>query len=132
MRRSVPSSSEMSQTESPLAVMPPSLSAGPTGSVAMILLVAGSTRASDLGSPQSGTHSVPNAKARQEQGSEGNSIFATTLFVRGSMRWTALSLSLVTHTASSEKASQSDRHQIERGDWFQIGQRGLDLFYAGF
>jgi hypothetical protein len=21
--------------------------------------------------------------------------------------------------------------QIKRGDWFQIGQRGLDLFYAG-
>src|SRR5882757_2177106 len=107
MRSSVPFSSEVSQTESSLAVMPPSLSAGPTERVAVILLVAGSTRASVAGLPQSGTHSVSKAKVRSEQGSSGNSILAASLLVRGSIRWTDFNLSLATQMAFAEMASQS-------------------------
>jgi len=86
MRKSVPASSETIQTESSLSVMPPSLSPGPNGRMAMILFVAGSTRARDAGFPQSGTQSVPNAKVKPEHGSAWNSILATMEASIGLMR----------------------------------------------
>src|SRR5450432_681516 len=132
-RRSVPLASEMIQREYSLAVMPPSLSAGPTGSVAVILLVAGSTRANVAGWPQSGTQRELNANARPEQGSDGNSILATRVLVRGSMRWTDFSLSLVTQTAFSEMASHSGsppRLRVAMG--FKLVSGDWTAFMPGF
>src|SRR5450755_3512825 len=121
------------QREYSLAVMPPSLSAGPTGSVAVILLVAGSTRARLAGWPQRGTQRELNANARPEQGSDGNSILATRVLVRGSMRWTDFSLSLVTQTAFSEMASQSGsppRLRVAMG--FKLVSGDWTAFMPGF
>src|SRR6202007_111203 len=67
MRESFPLGSVTSQTASSLVAMPPSLSAGPAGTVAITALVLMSTREIVL-SPQFGTQMLSNPAAKPEQG----------------------------------------------------------------
>src|SRR5215468_7166566 len=84
------------QTASALVVRPPSLLAMPIGIVATTALVLMSTRASaglapfsTFGrSPHSGTHTLPNPAARPEHGRLPTSMFAATVLVFMSSRWT--------------------------------------------
>src|ERR1700733_14532037 len=85
MRTSVPLLSVRYQMLSSLAAMAPSVSARPSGLVAITLLVATSTRESVL-SPQLGTQMLPNAAAKPAHGSFPTGTTVATLFVLGSSR----------------------------------------------
>src|SRR5688572_6570510 len=112
MRASSPFMSVSIQMLSPLAVSPPSLSAGPIGMVALTLFVFGSMRCSALvsglsGSPQIGTQMLPKASTSPEHGRGPVSTSVTTVLVFGSRRPTRFLRPLVTHTASLVTTCQS-------------------------
>src|SRR5580704_14382979 len=87
MRASVPSLSVSIQTLSGLVARPPSESAIPIGTVAVILLVLRSTR-ERLWSPQFGTQRLSKPIASPEQGAWPTVMVSTTLLDFGSIRTT--------------------------------------------
>src|SRR5215212_3801095 len=112
MRASSPFMSVSIQMLSALAVRPPSLSAGPIGSVAVTLFDFGSMRCSPLVSglscsPQIGTQMLPKASTSPEHGRGPVSTSVTTVLVFGSSRPTRFLRLLVTQTASLVTTCQS-------------------------
>src|SRR5207245_8306460 len=94
------------QMLSSLAAIAPSVSAGPKGIVATTLLVAISTRDRVLSS-QFGTHTLPNAPARPEQGKCPTGMVTTTLLVLGSSRVMVFFGLFPLHTESGKMRTQS-------------------------
>src|ERR1043166_507928 len=106
MRESPPLASVTSHTPSGLTAMPPSLSAGGIGRVAVTWFVFISMRESVL-SPQLGTHTLPNPAASPEHGLAPTVITAATGLVFGSSPLTVFFGLLVPHTASAVITCQS-------------------------